>query len=150
MQSRLQQPSSATVVPLPIYASPSPTSGNLTSDFGFIHISLDPEHAEAPPTQSSESEDINDKTPPVPVMLPSSKLGHIQLVLDEPMKLYSPSDAITGYILGWTPATHIYVILEGKAKTHIRTDKADYLDHAPLLYQVVHLNAEDQNLIPRF
>jgi len=62
-----------------------------------------------------------------------------RVVLNSPFRIYSPSDTITGYVVGWHATTQVQVVLEGRAKTSICKAKIQYKDQAPLLYECVQL-----------
>lgn len=98
-----------------VRALPSPRP----SDFGHIHLGLFPEEG----TGSLYDHDIS--LAPAQVSVPISNPGELQLVLDDPFKLYTPDETITGYISRWNhssePSQHIYIVLEGRAKTYMHT-----------------------------
>lgn len=130
---------------------PSPGPIYRASDFGFIPVGLCAED-----DGDSLYDDPIDRTKAhesliqAPLSLPTSN-AELQLVLDNPSKVYAPGDVITGYVLGWDPgSTQIHIVLEGRAKTFIRADKTQHNDRVPLLYQIFHLRPENQGLVPRF
>ncbi|KAF2016640.1 hypothetical protein BU24DRAFT_492694 [Aaosphaeria arxii CBS 175.79] len=132
---------------------PSPNSVYKPSDFGFIQVVLD--------TDSDADSLYDDPSPrkgpyfhhPPPVPTAGHRepnLGDLRLVLDSPSKVFAPNETITGYISGWDSSSHIHIILEGRANTYIRTDKAEYKDRTPLIYRISHLPPERQGIVPRF
>lgn len=131
--------------------SPRPSPLYRASDFGFIQVGLDTKDDDT----SIYGNDVNRvhsvaSVVPISVPIPTSEVGDLQLVLDNPSKLYSPLDAITGYISGWDPSSHIHLVLQGCCKTCFRTEHVEHNDRAPLVYQVTHLKPEDQQVVPRF
>ncbi|KAH7117911.1 hypothetical protein B0J11DRAFT_509603 [Dendryphion nanum] len=120
------------------------------SDFGFIQVALD--------TASLDNDSLYEDPEPFEkhqsmaalVIDSEPNLGDLQLVLDSSSRLYAPGETITGYVSGWDQFSHVHIILEGRAKSCIRNEKAEFKDHAPLLYQVTHLSPQVSGMIPRF
>ena len=145
-------PRSPQTASAPSRKSTSPhTSPGHGSDFDFIEVGLDTSHTELPLT--AETIGNNGHEPALtllPPALPSSNSDDLQLVLDGPAKLYASGEMVTGYILGWTPSSHIHIILAGRVKTYVRTDRGEYENRAPLIYNIIHLKPKDQSMVPRF
>lgn len=76
--------------------------------------------------------------------------SELQIVLDNPSRLYSPTDAITGYVLGAEPRSILHVVLEGRVRTCLRDPKGEYQDRVPLLYECIQLEATTESSIPTF
>jgi hypothetical protein len=142
-------PSRLTAVPTPTRSIATPTPSPRPSDFGFIDVGLSPE-------VQNIVESIDHTIAsfvPGPQSILALNPGELQLVLDNPLKLYAPGDTITGYVSGWDssePLTHIHIILSGTAKTYMHTEATQHQDYAALLYQETHLQSSDQGLVPRF
>ncbi|KAF2119119.1 hypothetical protein BDV96DRAFT_370986 [Lophiotrema nucula] len=135
--------------------SPSPTRPGDPSpmyraaDFGFIHVGLDTQDNEPLYEEGIQRVQSNPQQ-----ATPSGKTGDgaLHLVLDDPNKLYSPGETITGYISGWdmsSAGTHVHVFLEGRAKTFLTIGgNPGYHERAPIFYQVAYL--QPNGTIPRF
>ncbi|KAF2471202.1 uncharacterized protein BDR25DRAFT_313823 [Lindgomyces ingoldianus] len=106
------------------------------SDFGYIQVCMDPDYKQVVPQADH-----------------AAASSEFSLVLDNPKKLFSPLDTITGYINGWSPSCpsqHVHIILEGRAKSYITIDNdLSHKDRTPLLYQITHLLSSSQ-VVPRF
>ncbi|KAF2640832.1 hypothetical protein P280DRAFT_518185 [Massarina eburnea CBS 473.64] len=136
--------------PMPPTGPPSRPGSTRAANFGFIPVSLSRDD-DSDSLYDYPEEPYHGNIDPAAKPLPSINGAELQLVLDNPSKTYAPSETITGYILGWEPATtHLHIIFEGRAKTYVRRDKVQYKDRAPLLYQITHLKPEAQGVIPRF
>ncbi|KAF2651658.1 hypothetical protein K491DRAFT_719625 [Lophiostoma macrostomum CBS 122681] len=143
------------------FSSPQPTAVHRPADFGFIHVALDDEDADHSFAHERASRDEVAPSLSAPTLhrnptAHNHSLEELQLVLDSPHKLYSPGEAVTGYISGWDAAFHVHVIFEGYAEACIDTENihshnnAQYKNHVLLLYQITHLRPESQKVVPRF
>ncbi|KAF1961089.1 hypothetical protein CC80DRAFT_229792 [Byssothecium circinans] len=137
--------------PLPSVHLPLPSRAPIrASNFGGIPIALSRDD-DSDSLYAYPDEPSRENAHPAARLLPATDGAELQLVLDNPSQTYAPSEAVTGYILGWDPAcTDLHIILEGREKTYIRRDKTQYKDRAPLLYQVTHLTSEDLGTLYRF
>jgi hypothetical protein len=128
-------------------ASPAPSPR--PSDFVLKDVGVSPNmQISAGSTRNVDAAFVH-----APSLAPALNLGELQLVLDEPLKLYTPGDTITGHVTGCNTSeslTHIHIILSGTAKTYIHTDATQHQDCAILLYQDTHPYLLYQDLVPRF
>jgi hypothetical protein len=145
----LPRPPSGLTLHTPTRPIASPAPSPRPSDFVFKDAGVSPNlQFSAGSTHSVDAAFV-----PAPSLAPALNLGELQLVLDEPLKLYTPGDTITGYVSGCStlePLTHTHIILSGTAKSYIHTDATQHQDCAILLYQDTHPHLSIQGLVPRF
>lgn len=77
--------------------------------------------------------------------------AELQLVPDNPSRVYAPGDTITGYVLGRsTPEEHIHIILHGHSSSTLKDAKTLNIDRTPLLFQSMYLEYTSRDSVPRF
>ena len=153
----MDDPKLLTAFPKPPSGPPSAAAPSILavsprpSDFGFIQVGLYRENYDDS-LSDDPSENIDNSTilAPTSASPPQVYNDDFQLVLDNPSQLYSPSETITGYIIGWRAAAHVHIILEACAKTYVREAKIQFKDRAPLLYECVQLTRTTNDIVPRF